>query len=257
MGCGSSNGVPLIGGPGGRGDWGACDPAEPRNRRSRSSIALHGPTGEVLLVDAGPDIRNQLLASSTGRVDEILLTHAHADHVMGLDEMRVINRALGKAIPVHATPATLADVGRRFDYAFRSPAPGFYRPALVATPVQPGRTVRLCGLEVLLFRQDHKVTETLGLRVGDFAYSTDVVALPEESLAVLGGLDTWVVGCFGRTPHPVHAHVAQVVTWVARLKPRRTLLTHMGPDLDWAWMRENLPVGIEPAHDGMQLEIPD
>ncbi len=257
LGCGSSTGVPQIGGPGGAGDWGTCDPTEPRNRRTRSSIAVHGPGGEVLLVDAGPDLRSQLLATGTGRVDAILLTHAHADHVLGLDELRTINRALNKAIPTHGTRATLDDVRSRFEYAFRAPTPGFYRPALTAMPVAPGGVLRAAGLEALLFRQDHEVTETLGLRLGRFAYSTDVVRLPEESLAVLSGLDTWVVGCFGRRPHPVHAHVAQVAAWVERLRPRRTLLTHMGTDLDWAWMRANLPPGVEPAHDGMRLEIPD
>ena len=257
LGCGSSAGVPQIGGADGRGDWGSCDPTEPRNRRGRSSIAVRGATGEVLLVDAGPDLRHQLLATGTGRVDAILLTHAHADHVLGLDELRTVNRALGKAIPVHATPEALEDVRGRFAYAFGAPTPGFYRPALTPVPVAPGEVLRAAGVEALLFRQDHRVTETLGLRLGRFAYSTDVVALPEESLAVLEGLDTWVVGCFGRRPHPVHAHVAQVATWVERLRPRRTLLTHMGTDLDWAWMRANLPVGIEPAHDGMRLEIPD
>jgi phosphoribosyl 1,2-cyclic phosphate phosphodiesterase len=114
----------------------------------------------------------------------------------------------------------------------------------------------MAGFEVRVVRQDHKVMETLGFRIGRFAYCTDVVAFPEESLAALQGLDTWVVGCFGRRPHPVHAHVEMVLGWAARLRPRRTVLTHMGNDLDWAWMRANLPTGIEPGFDGLRLEVP-
>lgn len=257
LGCGSSAGVPQIGGPFGRGDWGACDPYELRNRRTRSSIAIQGINEEVLLVDAGPDLRSQMLACGIGRVDEILLTHAHADHVLGLDELRTVNRSLNKVIPAFATAATLEDVRARFAYAFGEPTPGFYRPALDARQVAAGTRIRLAGRDVLLFRQDHKVTETLGLRMGRFAYSTDVVSLPEESLMALQGLDTWIVGCFGRTPHPVHAHVAQVGKWVERLRPRRTLLTHMGTDLDWDWMVRNLPPDIEPAFDGLRLEVPE
>ncbi|MFT8242680.1 MBL fold metallo-hydrolase [Roseomonas sp. BN140053] len=255
LGCGSSSGVPLIGGTDGHGDWGVCDPHEPRNRRTRASIALQVAGGETLLVDAGPDLRAQLLRVGLKQVDALLLTHSHADHIMGLDEMRTLNRLMQKAVPTFGTALTLADAARRFDYAFREPTPGFFRPALTAIEVQLGQRLRIAGLELQLFRQDHKVMDTLGFRAGSFGYSTDVVSLPEESLSVLQGVDTWVVGCFGRKPHPVHAHVERVAEWVARLKPRRTILTHMGSDLDWAWMQANLPAGIEPAFDGMRITV--
>lgn len=254
LGCGSSGGVPIIGGADGRGDWGACDPWEPRNRRSRSSILIQAPGGQTLLVDAGPDMRTQLLTVGCAWVDAILLTHSHADHVMGLDDVRQLNRLMDRALPCFGTLATLEDAARRFDYAFREPTPTFYRPALVPVEIDAGQEIEAAGFPIRLFRQDHKVMDTLGLRIGDFAYSTDVVVMPEESLEQLHGLDTWIVGCFGRRPHPVHAHLEQVVQWVERLRPRRTVLTHMGPDLDWAWMRANLPEGIEAAHDGLVLE---
>ena len=257
LGCGGSGGVPQLGGPGERGAWGACDPAEPRNRRTRSSALIEDMAGHRLLVDAGPDLRAQLLAAEVGRLDAVVFTHTHADHVMGLDELRIVNRIRGGALDAFGTYLTLAGLRNRFDYAFHPPTPqGFYRPSLTPRPIAPGEVVEMGGIPVRVLRQDHRVMETLGFRIGRFAYSTDVVSLPEETLAALHGLDTWVVGCFQRAPHPVHANVEQVGEWVARLKPRRTVLTHMGFDLDWAWLRANLPPGIEPGHDGMVLEIP-
>jgi len=255
LGCGGSGGVPLLGGPDGRGSWGACDPAEPRNRRTRSSVLVERD-GKRLLVDAGPDLRAQLLAAGVGHLDAVAFTHTHADHVMGLDELRIVNRVRGSALDTFGTYSTLSELSTRFEYAFRpAPAHGFFRPALIPRPIAPGETVEMGGIAALVFRQDHKVMETLGFRIGRFAYCTDVVAFPEDSLAALDGLDTWVVGCFGRPPHPVHAHVDLVRAWVDCLRPRRTILTHMGIDLDWAWMRANLPPGIEPGFDGMVVDV--
>ncbi|WP_137177679.1 MBL fold metallo-hydrolase [Roseomonas sp. AR75] len=258
LGCGGSGGVPLLGGPDGRGNWGACDPDEPRNRRSRSAILVENGFGNRLLVDAGPDLRQQMLANGIGRLDAVVFTHAHADHVMGLDELRIVNRIKGGALDAFGSYRTLSELKSRFDYAFHPPpAQGFFRPSLAPRPVAPGETVRMGGIEAKVLRQDHKVMETLGFRIGNFAYCTDVAAFPEDSFSALAGLDTWVVGCFQRSPHPVHAHVALVCDWAAWLRPRRTVLTHMGTDLDWAWLRANLPPGIEPGHDGMILEIPE
>ncbi|WP_426959860.1 MBL fold metallo-hydrolase [Muricoccus radiodurans] len=255
LGCGGSGGVPLIGGEDGRGDWGACDPATVQNRRTRSSILLQGSDGATILVDTGPDLRAQLLTAGVRRVDAILLTHAHADHIMGLDEVRQLNRIMGRALPIYATQDTLNTVTHRFDYAFRPETQGFFRPALLARPVEPGQVVDMAGLPVRIFSQDHRVMETLGLRVGGFGYSTDVVTMPDAGFAALEGVRTWMVGCFQRRPHPVHADVATVERWARRLRPNRTVLTHMGPDLDWGWMRTWLPAGLEPAHDGMVLEV--
>lgn len=257
LGCGASGGVPQIGGEDGRGWWGECDPSNPLNRRSRSSILVEGAGAGRLLVDTGPDLRTQMLACGVPAVDAVLYTHDHADHVMGLDEIRIINRLIGRPMPAFATARTFEALQRRFDYAFR-PLTGtfFYRPVIEAVPFTAGETVSMAGHRVETFTQDHAVMETVGVRIGGFAYSTDVVRLPEESLSRLHGLDTWVVGCFQRPPHKVHANLDQVLDWAARLRPRRTVLTHMGPDLDHGWLRDNLPPGIEPGHDGMVLAVP-
>lgn len=255
LGVGGSAGVPMIGGPDGRGDWGECDPAEPRNRRTRSSIVVAAPQG-TLLVDTGPDLRGQLLAHGIGRVDAILYTHAHADHITGLDDVRLLNRIVGRPIEAFGTAATMEDITGRFPYAFRPwKPPGFYRPVMAPVIVAPDAAIAPAGFPVQLFDQDHGMVRTLGLRIGGFGYSTDVVALDERAFAVLEGVDTWVVGCFQRGPHRTHAKLATVLDWVARLRPRRTILTHMGTDLDWAWMAANLPEGVEAGFDGMVLEF--
>jgi phosphoribosyl 1,2-cyclic phosphate phosphodiesterase len=267
LGCGGSAGVPQIGGPDGRGDWGACDPAEPRNRRSRSSIILEpapGGQGGRLLVDTGPDLRAQLLACAVPRVDAILFTHAHADHLVGLDEVRILNRILGAPMPVALFAQTLEEIARRFDYVMqprddRWDRPGrppvFARPVLDIRTVSPEAPFDLAGHHIVAFEQDHGFSRTLGFRCGDFAYCTDVATLDPTAMAILAGVDTWLVGCFQRASHRTHANVDQVIAWVEQIRPRRTILTHMGFDLDHGWLRAHLPAGIEPAHDGMAIEV--
>jgi phosphoribosyl 1,2-cyclic phosphate phosphodiesterase len=259
LGTGASAGVPMVGGADGSGDWGVCDPAEPRNVRTRASIAVQSGTGACLLVDTSPEMREQLTANRVPRVDALLFTHAHADHITGLDDVRMLNRIVGRPLEAYATERTLAELERRFDYAFRPwDPPGFYRPVLVRRPVAEHDELEVAGLRVSLFDQDHGFAHTLGLRIGPFGYSTDVVRLDEAAFATLAGVDTWVVGCFQRKPaHKTHAHLAVALEWAARVGARRTILTHMGVDMDWAWLRANLPPGVEPGHDGMILDFPD
>jgi phosphoribosyl 1,2-cyclic phosphate phosphodiesterase len=258
LGTGASAGVPMIGGADGSGDWGICDPTEPRNRRTRASILVQGDgeDGPALLVDTGPDMREQMLACGVRRVDAVLYTHAHADHITGLDDVRMLNRLMNRPIDAFATAHVLSELERRFDYAFRPwTPPGFFRPVLVARPVLPTDTIDAAGMSVRLFDQDHGFVRSLGLRVGGFGYSTDVVTLDEAAFAVLEGVDTWVVDCFQPEGHRTHAWLGRVLEWVARLKPRRTVLTHMGVEMDWATLQRSLPEGIEPGHDGQVLEI--
>ncbi len=247
----------MIGGPGGAGDWGKCDPSEPKNRRSRSSIVIENDAGQRLLVDASPDLRTQLLECRIGRIDSVLFTHAHADHISGIDDIRLLNRIANRPLDAFATQRTLDEASRRFGYAF-SPwkPPGFYRPVLVGQMVEPGAIIETAGMEIQVFNQNHGRIDTLGLRVGNFGYSTDVVRLDDAAFAALEGVDTWVVGCFLRDePHWTHAHLPLVKEWVARLRPRRAVLTHMGTGMDWAWLAENLPPGIEAGFDGMVLTV--
>ncbi len=256
LGCGGSAGVPHIGGADGQGDWGACDRGEIRNRRTRSSIVIEAPAGRIL-VDTSPDMRTQLLACAVSRIDAVIFTHAHADHVTGLDDVRLLNRIVGKPLPSFATAATRTELERRFDYAFRPWVPPmFYRPVLEMTSVAPGDRLDICGAGIRVFDQDHHVMRTLGLRVGRFAYSTDVVRLDDAAFETLAGIDTWLVGCFQRAPHLTHAHIDLVLAWSRRLGVRRTVLTHMGNDLDWSWMQAALPDGVEAAQDGLTLDIP-
>jgi phosphoribosyl 1,2-cyclic phosphate phosphodiesterase len=255
LGTGGSAGVPMIGGADGSGDWGDCDPAEPRNRRTRSSIVIESQN-QRLLVDTSPDMRAQLLDCRIPGVDAILFTHAHADHITGLDDVRVLNRIVNRPLMAFATAETLAEMMRRFGYAFRPwEPPHFYRPVLEAKPIRPGDIIEAAGLSVEVFTQNHGRVETLGLRVGAFGYSTDVVVLGDAAFAALEGVDTWVVDCFLRETHWTHANLTIVRDWVDRLKPRRTVLTHMGTEMDWAWMQANLPAGIEAGYDGMVLTI--
>lgn len=257
LGTGGSTGVPMIGGADGAGDWGECDPSEPRNRRTRTSIVVQSESGQRLLVDTSPDMRDQLLDCRIPRVDAVLFTHAHADHIGGMDDIRVLNRIADRPLDAFATAETLAELTRRFGYVFRPwQPPGFYRPVLQARSVIAGETIEAADLRIRTFSQAHGKVESLGLRIGGFGYSTDVVSLDDAAFAALADIDTWVVGCFLRHgSHWTHAHLGLVLEWVERLRPRRTVLTHMGGEMDWDWMRRNLPAGVEPGYDGMVLEV--
>ena len=250
LGCGGSGGVPLVGGV-----WGRCDPAEPRNRRRRVSILVEeGDT--ALIVDTSPDFRQQMLDADCRRLDGVLFTHAHADHVHGLDDLRSLNRVMKAPIPVFANTATLRELRRRFDYAFRALEPGahYYKPTLdaaeIAGPFRVGR------IDVLPFVQDHGYGhETLGFRFGRIAYSTDVVRLDEAAFAALAGVDTWIVDCLRDEPHPTHSHLDQTLGWIRRVAPRRAILTHMSEQLDYRDLLGRLPPGVEPGYDGLVVQI--
>ena len=202
-------------------------------------------------------MRSQLINCRVPGVHAVVYTHAHADHITGMDDVRILNRIVNRPLDAFGTQRTLDELTRRFAYAFNPwQPPGFYRPVMVAQPAEPGSTIQAAGMAVRLFSQDHGRSETLGLRIGPFGYSTDVVKLDEAAFEALAGVDTWVVGCFLRKgPHWTHADLPTVLGWVDRLKPRRTVLTHMGTDMDWGWLASNLPPGVEAGYDGMVLDL--
>jgi phosphoribosyl 1,2-cyclic phosphate phosphodiesterase len=251
LGCGPSWGVPRIGG-----DWGACDPANPKNHRRRVSILVE-EHGKTILVDTSPDLRAQLIDAGVQRIDAVLFTHAHADHLHGIDDLRGVNRMMKAALPTYATPETLAEIERRFGYVFAPLKPGlegnYYKPVLERHPVVG--PFAAAGLAVTPFVQDHGFSTTLGFRFDRFAYSTDVIALDDRAFQALAGIDTWVVDCIRRTPHVTHSHVARTLEWIERVRPRRAVLTHMDETLDYETLRRALPAGVEPGYDGLVLEL--
>ena len=251
LGCGASTGVPAIG-P----DWGRCDPSDPRNRRRRASVLVEiGPA--ALLIDTSPDLREQLIDARVGRLDAVVMTHAHADHLHGIDDLRALNRLMGQEIPLWANSKTLAEIRRRFGYVFDPPSePGrFYKPCLVAHEISGPFAID--GIAIAPFAQDHGFSTTLGFRIGPMAYSTDVVELDDAAFAALAGVELWIVDCFRRAPHPTHSHLDKTLGWIARVGPRRAVLTHMEQSLDYRELCAELPAGVEPGQDGLVIELPD
>lgn len=253
LGCGSSTGVPMIG-P----DWGACDPNNPRNRRRRAAILVEMGATRVL-VDTPPEIREQLIDAQVDNLDAALFTHAHADHCHGIDDLRGFNYRNDRAFDIYADEATLSELAGRFDYAFRPPRDKmiWYRPAFVAHTIEIGAPFSIGDLTVLPFAQSHGRVETLGFRFGGFAYSTDVNGLSDAAFDALTGIDTWLVDAARYRETHGHAWVDLTLEWIERVKPHRAILTHMSEELDYDRLSAELPDGVEPAYDGMVLEVDD
>lgn len=252
LGCGSSGGVPLIGCK-----CAVCTSSDPRNRRTRVSIVVED-AGTRVLVDASPDLRQQFLAADLAVVDAVILTHGHADHVHGLDELRTVNYHRNSPLDVWGAPDCLAEVQRRFGYAFEAaPRDGvsWYRPVLVPRPIDGPFAIG--ALDVTPFWQLHGGDRepVLGLRFGRFAYSTDVKIMPEEAFTALAGIELWIVDCLSEAPNFAHSHLEQTLGWIERVKPRRALLTHMNHSIDYGSLSARLPPGVEPAYDGMVVEV--
>jgi len=253
LGCGSSGGVPRIGG-----HWGACDPDNPKNRRRRCSLLIEredtGGTTRVL-IDTSPDLRMQLLDAGVGELDAVLYTHSHADHVHGLDDLRMVVFNTRRRVPVWADGDTQNSLISRFGYAFVQPEDSAYPPICEMHTIDGDVVVTGAGGPVTLtpFRVAHGTIDALGFRVGDVAYLPDVSEIPADVWPTLAGLDCWIVDALRRTPHPSHAHLDRTLEWIARAAPARAVLTNMHIDLDHATVAAETPAHVTPAHDGMVL----
>lgn len=257
LGCGSSGGVPRVGN-----DWGACDSSNPKNRRRRCSILVERFNGEhrtVALVDTSPDLREQLLDADTRQLDAILVTHSHADHVHGIDDVRPLVIKMRRRIGMHMDEATAKILATRFAYVFETQPGSQYPPLLddcrIATGVDFGIEGPGGRIDCLPIRFEHGEMDALGFRFGNVAYTPDLKSVPPESLDALQGLDVWIIDALRYTRHPSHLSVEEALDLIRQLKPRRAILTNLHTDLDFARLEAELPAGVEPAFDGLKLRF--
>jgi phosphoribosyl 1,2-cyclic phosphate phosphodiesterase len=255
LGCGSSAGVPRIGN-----DWGQCDPANPKNRRRRCSalVTKSGPEGTTrVLIDTSPDLREQMLSADVTDIDGVLFTHEHADHTHGIDDLRAFFLMKRERVQVWADDATGRMLTTRFAYCFYTAPGSDYPPIIHMNAMEAGKKVTVNGaggsITALPFEVHHGTIDALGFRVGGMAYTPDIDGVPDQSLQALENLDLWIVDGLRRTRHPSHWSLPQTLEWIARMKPKRAIITNMHIDLDFATLAAELPAGVEPAYDGLEL----
>lgn len=257
LGCGSSGGVPRIGG-----DWGLCDPANPRNRRRRCSILLEmtGASGVTrVLIDTSPDLREQLIDAHVDHLDAVFLTHEHADQTHGIDDLRSVVLHQRRRIPTYFNLSTAKDIMARFSYCFITPEGSEYPPILTRHGIEAGESQEILGkggaIVLSAFGVQHGNIPSLGYRIGNAAYLPDVSDIPEASWPALEALDLWIVDGLRYAPHPSHFSVDDALSWIERFKPKRAVITNMHSDLDYEVLRLSLPEGVAPAHDGLRLTV--
>lgn len=258
LGCGSSPGVPRIGN-----EWGACDPQNPKNQRLRCSLMVERVTQEGvvtrILIDTSPDLRTQMLRENVQHIDGVLYTHSHADHIHGIDDLRGFWILQRKRIDTYADQKTAARLREAFGYCYETPQGSSYPPILNEHLIAPGHELTINGsggaITAMPFEQSHGDITSLGFRIGDFAYSSDVNGLNETAFDILSGVQTWVVDALRYTPHPSHFSVSETIEAATRVNATRTILTHMHIDLDFETLKNELPQGLEPAYDGLKINV--
>jgi phosphoribosyl 1,2-cyclic phosphate phosphodiesterase len=257
LGCGSSAGVPRV-----AQGWGECDPDNPKNRRRRCALLVEKRGAKEptrFLIDGGPDLREQLILANVHRIDALLLTHAHADHIHGLDDLRPLTMAMHRKIDCYLDKPTWKSVGLRFDYLFETPPGSSYPPLLIPHFFDYGRSFRHGGpsgeIDILPFRLNHGDIDAVGFRFGGCAYTPDVKYIPPESLDYLENLDLWIVDALRHRSHPSHLSVSETLALIAHFRPKRAVLTNLHTDLDYEALRAHLPPNVEPAYDFMRLNV--
>ncbi len=251
LGCGSSGGTPMIGC-----NCKVCTSANPKNKRLRASVFFQ-VNGYHFLIDTSPDLRQQCLANNISRIDAVLYTHDHADHIHGIDDMRSFNFLSGSNVPVYGDATTINALKERFHYAFKPrPENVWYRPCLTPNiiPDAPVQEIKIFGIPITLFEQQHGRIKTLGYRFGNVAYSTDVDEFPEHSFEALANLDVWIVDCLRYTASHSHSDFRKTLGWIERVKPKLAVLTHMAHDFDYDKLAGELPPDVVPGYDGMVIE---
>ena len=256
LGCGSSGGVPRLGRR-----WGLCDPKNPKNRRRRCSLLVERVSEQGttrVLIDTSPDIRQQLLDADVGELDAVVFTHGHADHVHGIDDLRMIVFNRRERLSVWADGPTQERLFASFGYAFVQPEGSSYPPILDMHTIKGDVVVKGAGGAIVLapFKVGHGTIDALGFRIGGLAYLPDVAEIYDETWSSLEDLDIWIVDALRRDPHPTHTHLAQTLDWIAKAQPRRAILTNMHIDMDYETVLNETPDTVEPAYDGMQLNLP-
>ena len=253
LGCGSSGGVPRLGGK-----WGYCDPCNPRNRRTRCSLLIrlfdNGRTTTVL-IDSSPDLRQQLLDAGIGLLDGVVYTHAHADHVNGLDDLRMIFHNRRKRLPVWADKPTRSELINRFSYAFLQPPGSSYPPMLDLFDINGPVTVtgKAGAITLIPFPVQHGAIGSKGFRIESLAYLPDASAMGPEGWETINELDCWIIGALRRKPHPSHIHLDQTLLWIERASPKRAVLTNLHIDMDYQTLLDETPPHVEPAYDGLEI----
>ncbi len=256
LGCGSSGGVPRVGQ-----GWGACDPSNPKNRRRRCSVLVErlGSEGTTaVLIDTSPDLREQLLDADVERLDAVLLSHPHADHTHGIDDLRPLCLVMRRRLDIYMNERTSLRVADAFSYIFQSPDGSSYPPIAAELRLVAGQLCRIEGpggaVEAMPFDLDHGDISALGFRFGELAYTPDVKRIPEASIPFLEGLDMWIIDALRDRPHPSHFSLDDALHWIERMRPRCAILTNLHTDLDYKTLCASLPANVAPAYDGMRVE---